>query len=144
MPATSITRFLNAARLAGFHSLRYAPILIAVVIAGCSSLQPVATEPEILQENIRAGTAVHEGDTVRVVTRDGVSHRLVVTAVQENILQGYVQGARTDSIVIEIPVDDILALENEKYRAGEQVSHLFGTIEIAVVFIFIFAALLLG
>jgi hypothetical protein len=94
-------------------------LLLVAVLTGCTNLQPVAMDPGTLQEKIRDGTALHEGDTVRVVTRDGVSHLLVMTAVEENTLRGYAQGAKTGAVVIEIPVDDILLLEKQKVNAGE-------------------------
>ena len=101
-------------------------LLLITVLAGCTNLQPVAMDPEPLQEKIRDGTAMHEGETVRVVTRDGVSHLLVVTAVEDNTLRGHALGARTDAIVIEIPVDDILLLEKEKVNAVETTAGSIG------------------
>ena len=101
-------------------------LLLVTVLAGCTNLQPVAMDPETLQEKIRDGTAMHEGETVRVVTRDGVSHLLVVTAVEDNTLRGYAQGARAGAVVIEIPVDDILLLEKEKVNAIETTAGSIG------------------
>jgi hypothetical protein len=101
-------------------------LLLVAVLTGCTNLQPVAMDPGTLQEKIRDGTAMHEGDTVRVVTRDGVSHLLVVTAVEENTLRGQAQGTKKGAVVIEIPVDDILLLEKEKVNAGETAAGSIG------------------
>jgi hypothetical protein len=141
MPANIIARFWNSDSFAGFRTLLHTTLLFTIVLAGCTNLQPVPMENGELQENIRAGTVVHEGDTARIVTRDGVSRSLVVTAVQENSLLGHIHGARTDSILVEIPLDEILTLEIEKEDAGEQAVHLFGSIEILVIIAFILAAL---
>jgi hypothetical protein len=109
-----------AERPARSSRMRYLPIsllLLVTVLAGCTNLRPVAMDTNTLQGKIRDGTAVNEGETVRVVTRDGVSHLLVVTAVEGNTLRGDAHGARPGAIVIEIPVDDILLLEKEKVNA---------------------------
>jgi hypothetical protein len=137
MLASGVMYFRNAARFADFSTLRHATILYAAVLAGCTNLQSAGE----LQENIRSGKAVNEGETVRIVTRDGVSRTLVVTAVQEKTLFGYAQAARTDSAVIEIPIDEILTLEVMTYDAKGQSAQAFGGIQIAIAVFFILAAL---
>lgn len=112
-------------------------LLLVAVLTGCTNLQPVAMDPETLQEQISNGTVMHEGETVRVVTRDGASHLLVVTVVEEDTLRGHALGARAGDVVIEIPLDDILLLEKEKVNAVETTA---GSVGIATI---LFAAALI-
>jgi hypothetical protein len=107
-------------------------MLILVVLTGCTNLQPVAMDSKKLQEEIRDGNVIHEGETVRVVTRDGVSRLLVVTGVEDNTLQGYAQGAKAGAVVIEIPVDEILLLEKEKVNAADTTASTLGVTAIVL------------
>ena len=118
-------------------------MLILVVLTGCTNLQPVAMDSKKLQEEIRDGNVIHEGETVRVVTRDGVSRLLVVTGVEDNTLQGYAQGAKAGAVVIEIPVDEILLLEKEKVNAVDTTASTLGVTAIVLPFAII-GILILG
>jgi hypothetical protein len=89
-------------------------------------------DPETLHENIRDRKMVYEGDIIRVVTKDGVSHLLVVTGVDEHALRGHTTGAPAGAIVIDIPIDDVLTLEEEKVHAGETVAGSVGVVTIAI------------
>ena len=118
-----------------FNPVRHAKILFllfAASLSGCTNLKPIAMDPETLQENIRDGMVVREGDTIRVVTKDGVSHLLVVTGVDEHTIRGYATGAPPGAIVIDIPIDDVLTLEEEKVHAGETVAGSIGVVTMAV------------
>lgn len=125
-----------AVRSASFGQLRHAVILLllaSIFVSGCTNLKPVAMDPETLQENIRDGKVVHEGDTIRVVTRDGVSHLLVVSGVDEHILRGHATGAPPGAVVIEIPIDDVIVLEEEKVNVGESATGSVGVITVLFV-----------
>lgn len=115
-----------------FSRLCTSVMLILVVLTGCTNLQPVAMDSKKLQEEIRDGNVIHEGETVRVVTRDGVSRLLVVTGVEDNTLQGYAQGAKAGAVVIEIPVDEILLLEKEKVNAADTTASTLGVTAIVL------------
>jgi hypothetical protein len=104
--------------------------LLAAFLSGCTNLKPVAMDSRSLQENIRDGKVVHEGETIRVVTKEGVSHLLVVTGVDEHNLRGYVMGAPPGAIVIDIPIDDVLMLEEAKVNAGETAADSVGVVTI--------------
>jgi hypothetical protein len=134
--------YLHGEPSAIFILARYAIMLVTLLIAsltGCTNLQPVEMDPETLQEKILDGTAIHEGDEVRVVTRDAVSHMLVVTAVEKNTLRGYAQGAKPGTVVIEIPVEDILILEEEKVNAADTAAGSLGVTAIVIAVAFIIA-----
>ena len=141
---TGGTCLRHAALSVSFSWVRLATVpllLLVAVLTGCTTLQPVAMDPGALQENIRGGTAVHAGDTIRVVTRDGVSRRLVVTAVEGNSLMGHAQGVKMEAVVIEIPIDDIILIEEEKVSGGETAVHSVGAVTIAIAIFIVLAAM---
>ena len=107
-------------------------LLLVASVTGCTNLQPVSMDAEALQEDIRHGEAIQEGDAVRIVTRDGVSRQIIVTSVEENTIRGNAQGARAGTIVIEVPVDDIVMLEKEKVDAVNTAAGSIGTTAIAI------------
>ena len=107
-------------------------LLLVVSVTGCTSLRPVSMDAETLQEDIRHGEAIQEGDTVRIVTRDGVSRQIIVTSVEENAIRGNAHGARAGAIVIEVPVDDIVMLEKEKVDAVNTAAGSIGATVIAI------------
>jgi hypothetical protein len=90
-----------------------------------------------LQDKIRNGELIKEGDRVRVLMKDGSSHILTVTAISAHVLEGELEGTgtpgtRTDSedgmymkdtaiepTVFEILIDDIVLVEEEKISAGK-------------------------
>jgi hypothetical protein len=114
------------------HSAAILILLLFSALTGCTNLHPVDMDSKKLQEEIRDGNVIHEGETVRVVTRDGVSRLLVVTGVEENTLQGYAQGAKAGAVVIEIPLDDILLLEKEKVNAVDTTASTLGVTAIVL------------
>lgn len=107
-------------------------LLLIAGQAGCTNLQPVSMDAERLQEDIRHGGVIQEGDTVRIITRDGVSRQIVVTAVEENTIRGNAYGARTGAIEIEVPVDDVVMLEKEKVDAVNTAAGSIGTMAIVI------------
>ena len=118
-----------------FNPVRHAIILLllfAASLSGCTNLKPIDMDPESLQENIRDGKVVRKGDTIRIVTKDGVSHLLVVTMVDEHTIRGHAMGAPPGTIAIDIPIDDVITLEEEKIHAGETVASSIGVMTMAV------------
>jgi hypothetical protein len=114
-------------------------VLLIAVLSGCTHLKPVAMDPSTLQKNIRMGTLVHKGDTVRIVTRDGVSHEVIVTEVDEHTLRGHATGAPPGAVAMEIPISDILTLEEERVDVQETASGSIGVMAIVFAVIFIIA-----
>jgi hypothetical protein len=84
-------------------------LALILICAGCTTLKPVAGTPADLRQRINAGELLKAGDSVVIVTADGTSHPLVVTAVAGGLVQG-----RTGSV----PVDQIVSLEKRTVRAG--------------------------
>ena len=116
-------------------------LIISIFLTGCTHLKPVEMNSKTLQDNIRNGELIKEGDRVRVITKDGSSHILTVTAVSEHVLKGELEGTGTpgtwtgsedgideedyeedpgtEPTVIEILIDDIVLVEEEKISAGK-------------------------
>jgi hypothetical protein len=83
-------------------------LALILICAGCTTLKPVAGTPADLRQRINAGELLKAGDSVVIVTADGTSHRLEVTAVAGGLVQG-----RTESV----PVDQIVSLEKRTVSA---------------------------
>ena len=112
-------------------------VIISIFLSGCTNLNPIDINSKTLHDNIRSGELFEEGDRVRVITKDGSSHILKVTAISEHVLMGQVEGTgtprswtgsedgmymeapATEPTVIEIMIDDIVLLEEEKISAGK-------------------------
>jgi hypothetical protein len=110
-------------------------LIISIFLTGCTNLKPVEMNSKTLQDNIRNGESIEEGDRVRVITKDGSSHILTVTAISEHVLKGelegtgtpgswtgsedgmYMEDPATEPTVIEILIDDIVLVEEEKIGA---------------------------
>jgi hypothetical protein len=110
-------------------------LIISIFLTGCTHLKPVEMKSKTLQDNIRNGESIEEGDRVRVITKDGSSHILTVTAISEHVLKGelegtgtpgswtgsedgmYMEDPATEPTVIEILIDDIVLVEEEKIGA---------------------------
>ncbi len=106
-------------------------------LVACTSLSPISDDAKMLQEQIRSGEAVQQGDHVRIVTREDVSHRLIVISVEDDVLKGqldhmpilyetddsYAQlPEQEQESLVEIPIADIVLVEKEKFGAGKAVA----------------------
>jgi hypothetical protein len=116
-------------------------------LAACTSLSPVSDDAKTLQEQIRTGQAVQQGDRIRVVTHDGVSHRLIVVAVEGDVLKGQLSttpihyendepGAQEPEQekqpLMEIPIADIVLVEKEKLSTGKTAAATGGVLLVFV------------
>ena len=110
-------------------------LIMSIFLTGCTHFKPVEMNGNLLQDKLRNGELIEEGDCVRVITKDGSSHILTVTAINEHVLKGELEGTgipstRTEDgmymedparepTVIEILIDDIVLVEEEKISAGK-------------------------
>jgi hypothetical protein len=94
-------------------------------------------DAKTVQEQIRTGQAVQQGDHVRVVTKDGVSRIFTVASVEGDVLKGTMDSNkpappwRTEDQDIKprpeqekgefvaIPIVDIVLIEKEKVSTGK-------------------------
>jgi hypothetical protein len=101
-------------------------VMLGALMTGCTTLQPMADNAEFLRTELRSGEAVKPGDKVRVVTRDGLSRLLIVTALDKNTLKGHPEGVETPSGVVSLPIDDIVFMEGKKISIGKTAAYTSG------------------
>lgn len=85
-------------------------ILLALVLAACTSLKPLEIPPEQLQSMIARGEVIAVGDNVKIITNDGKQHHFKVTEISGSFVSG-----KNDSISIP----DIVALETREFSGGK-------------------------
>ena len=124
-------------------------LLLAVtsLLVGCTTLQPMAGNAETLRNELRSGEAVKPGDKVRVVTRDGLSRLLIVTALDQKALKGHPKGVGTGDAVVTIPIDDIVFMEGKKVSVGKTAAYTGGisvgaALALVIAFFVVFSTLL--
>jgi hypothetical protein len=101
-------------------------LMLTVLMTGCTTLQPMADDAGSLRTELRSGEAVKPGDKVRVVTRDGLSRLLIVTALDKNTLKGRPEGVKTPGAVVSLPIDDIVFMEGNKVSVGKTAAYTSG------------------
>lgn len=115
-------------------------LILTVCLSACTSMRPVADDTETLQQRLRAGQVVQQGDYVRVVTRDGVSHRFTVVSVEGDALMGRPDTKAPDGTgelgaektdkkqgdVMEIPIADIVFVEEKKFSGAKTAGAIGG------------------
>jgi hypothetical protein len=117
-------------------------LIATVCLSACTSIRPVADNAEALQQQIRTGQVLRKGDHVRVVTRDGVSRRLTVASVEDDVLEGRLDAEATASApvgelhaetpkkrqgtLVEIPIREIVFVEEERVNAGKTAAAIGG------------------
>lgn len=84
-------------------------LYLCIAMAGCTSLQPVSFEPEVLRREIAAGNIVHRGDRIRVTTTAGETRDFKVDLATGDTLVGK---------DIQVPISDIAAIEIREYSPG--------------------------
>jgi len=115
---------------------------LSLFLAACTYLSPISGDAKTLQEKIRTGQAVQQGERVRVLTDDGVLHSLIVVSVEGDVLKGHPATkppapTRTDEAyaqeperekgsLVEIPIADIVLVEKKKVSAGNTAAAIGG------------------
>lgn len=101
-------------------------MILITLLSGCTTLQPMANNAETLRNELRSGEVVELGDKVRVVTRDGLSRLLIVTAIDQYTLKGHPEGVESEDAVVTLPVDDIVFMEGKKISVGKTAAYTSG------------------
>ena len=134
---------------------------LIVFLSACTSLYPMDGDAKTVQEQIRTGKALQQGDRVRVVTKDGVSRMLTVASVEGDVLKGNLdsnkppppwrsstggdqdvqqtQPEQEKGKFVEIPIVDIVLVEKEKVSTGKVAAGV-GTVVLAFVLALVFVA----
>jgi hypothetical protein len=118
-------------------------MILSSLLAGCTTLKPMAENAEILRNELRGGEVVELGDKVCVVTRDGLSRLLIVTELNHNTMKGHPEGVETESLVVTIPFDDIVYMEGKQISVGKTAAYSggIGVGAVAALFIAVMIAL---
>ena len=87
-------------------------LVAAVLLPACSTLKPVEMPAEDVQRMILSGEIPLAGESIKVVTRDGKTHkyRVVDVDVDSRLIRG-----REDTVAI----DDVVAIETKKFSVGK-------------------------
>jgi hypothetical protein len=85
----------------------------ALLIAGCTSMQPIEGSPADLRQRIYSSELLKTGDRVRVVTTDQKSHRFTVKSVGAD---------RVDAPSESIPIEQISAVEKRQFSRGKTIA----------------------
>lgn len=118
---------------------RIVSILVIMHLIGCTSLKPIETGPDDLQDKIRYENIVSIHDWVRVITEDGKEYRFQVTAIDEKEVRG---DDVVNNNVVSVPIDSIVALEIQEINTGKN-SLLVGT-GVAIYALFFILLILAG
>jgi hypothetical protein len=63
-------------------------------ISGCTALRPIDGSPAELQQRIAAGDLLKTGDRILITTSDAKTHRLTVSSIDAELIQGRSESAR--------------------------------------------------
>jgi len=86
-------------------------LLVCCLLPGCVTLRPVDTDAVTLHREIRTGDLVKPGDTIRVITVDGVAQKLKVITVDEHAIRGRPPYTAQETAITQIPIDAIVRME---------------------------------
>ncbi|HEY2464387.1 MAG TPA: hypothetical protein VGI32_10015 [Steroidobacteraceae bacterium] len=67
----------------------------ALLVAGCTTLQPMDGSPAELQQRIAAGQLLKPGDRILITTTDAKTHRFAISSINAGFIQG-----RSESVPI--------------------------------------------
>jgi hypothetical protein len=99
---------------------RFVSVFLCILLAsGCSTVTPVEMTPEQVQKKISEGEVIGVGDTVKIATSNGEVYNFKVTAVTNQQILG-------DDI--EIPIEEVVAIETKEFSAGKTAALAGGTV----------------
>ena len=128
---------------------------LSLFLAACTYLSPISEDAKTLQEQIRTGEAVQQGNRVRVVTQAGASQRRIGVSVAGDGRKGKLhiiptryetdeptvqEPEREEQPLVEIPIADIVLVEKEKLHAGKTAAASGGFFLVLMVLVAITAA----
>ena len=92
--------------------LRLVACLVATVMltGACTTVRPSQLPPDALQSGIRSGALVQPGDSITVVTADGMEHAVVVSSSDSEAIRG----ASPDGDPIAVPISEVVALRKRE------------------------------
>ena len=91
------------------HVLVY--LLATTLLSGaCTTVKSSQLPPEALRSGIRSGSLVAVGDSINVVTVDGMEHVFEVSAVDRE----HIRGESPDGQAVVVKVDEVVALRTRE------------------------------
>ena len=108
-------------------SLSILLLVLVCLLGGCTTLRPIDVNAVTLHQKIRSGEALKAGETIRAITSDGVAHLLLITKVNEKVIEGHPPGARADVTETVLPIDDIVLVEVSRLSAENPERFATGT-----------------
>jgi hypothetical protein len=118
------------------YSSGLAVLFVVASLGGCVNIEKVHQPPGTLRENIRQGELIRAGDRIAVVSSSLGERIFVVTEVDQEAIRG--KG-------IEVPIDDVVALETralDPVRTGLALYGGYGAAGFAMLGLIIFSSLL--
>lgn len=99
-------------------------ITIAVfLLAGCTTLRPVQSSPQTLQEDIASRGLIKAGDRVQIATTDGRQYEFKVISVGD----GHIKGEDVD-----VQIKDVTQVEKREVSTGRTVICAGGSLLAAI------------
>ena len=92
------------------RSLVVFPLILSLLVAGCTSWRSVELPVGDMRTRIRAGELVSAGDEVMITTATGQEHTFKVVSVDQDTIRG-------ESVVVRI--DDIAAMRMQQVSSGK-------------------------
>ena len=85
----------------------------AILTGACTTVQSSQLPPDALRSGIRSGALAQSGDSISVVTADGIEHALVVSTTDEEVIRGESPGGDP----VAVPISEIVALRKREVEA---------------------------
>ena len=98
--------------------------VFAILLVGCTSLQPVDMPPEALREQVRASQIARPGERVSVTTEDGVTHEFKIVEVTDRAIRGD---------AVDVPINAIVSVRTRKTNPAKTALAVAGAVGIVYV-----------
>ena len=109
-------------------------VATALLTGACTTVRPSQLPPAALHSGIRSGALAQPGDSITVVTADGIEHAVVVSSTDSEAIRG----ASPDGNLIAVPITEVVALRK---REVEPVRTSFAALGAALVVVLVVAIL---
>jgi hypothetical protein len=97
--------------------------IAAFLLAGCTTLRPVQSSPQTLQEDIASRGLIQIGDRVHITTTDGRQYEFKVVSVGD----GHIKGEDVD-----VQIKDVAQVEKREVSTGRTVLCAGGSLLAAI------------
>jgi hypothetical protein len=82
----------------------------AFILTGCTTLRPVQSSPQTLQEDITSRSLIKAGDRVKITTANGQQYEFKVVSLED----GHIKGEGVD-----VQVKDVAQVEKREVSTGK-------------------------